>query len=542
MPERLYVRDRMDTDSLYESGKITYYVDVQERLSEIDAPAWLSESYNPECPCVFCAIVRGFACVSNAANNVPSENPEYYTMPERLREDNAEEYILAAFRRILNVPRVGATGVKAILESDCTLCGGEHPVHKYGTVTLCTACYVQSDIKERTCEHCRESATYVGTQPCGDSELTFPNEAVSLCSDCIDEFGVSVCPMCNVRHVAEGPGAYFNGITESYLVIGHPEGHTRICWSCYNEHYHQCDGCSNRFFAMDDAIVEYQDGRWVCDDCTIDLDQCEMCGLDTIGDCGCTHGFIRSYGHKPMPVFRRTKRESVTSDLMYYGVELEYEHKGSCEKSYDAAICASALNKQFGEFMYAKGDSTLSDGVEFVTHPFTYSWFKENRKAFGPFFDALSSRFSVHSTCGMHVHLSRTKHGLKRSRLYKLCHLLYGHPFFTEYISGRYEGQLSSYGGISESRKVLLAKAKGDTAGHRGAVNCRPDMTIELRLFGAPKDYDHLLCTMETVEALVGFTKVVGFGECTPTEFQKYVTSHSKTFKHLAPHIAKYRG
>jgi len=227
---------------------------------------------------------------------------------------------------------------------------------------------------------------------------------------------------------------------------------------------------------------------------------------------------------------------------MYYGVELEYEYSGDDGSSYDAARIASVMNKPLGTFIYAKRDGTLTNGVEFVTHPFTYSWFKDQRKLFESFFDELTRKFNVHDTCGMHVHLSRTKHGLNRSRLYKLCHLLYGHPFFAEYVSGRTNGLSSSYGGIGESKKMLLAKAQGKEQGHRGAVNCRPNKTIELRLFGSPKDFDQFLRTMETVEALIQWTRTVGYGDCTPVAFKGFVLSHSKTFKHLAPHIAKFRG
>ncbi|GAH61147.1 unnamed protein product, partial [marine sediment metagenome] len=121
------------------------------------------------------------------------------------------------------------------------------------------------------------------------------------------------------------------------------------CESCYQENFNTCDNCGE-VFSNDDLYWSDIHESYYCESCLPP----EIDGL-------------HSYDHKPKPIYYRGINESKNDDHkcnLYFGIELEIE-------SNDNDIESAVYN--LPDFVYAKQDSSIDNGLEIVSHPSTYS-------------------------------------------------------------------------------------------------------------------------------------------------------------------------
>ena len=84
---------------------------------------------------------------------------------------------------------------------------------------------------------------------------------------------------------------------------------------------------------------------------------------------------ILDYTIKPSPLFKvDLKKEKIKRENLYFGVELEVENMENTISNNDMA------ERIIDYGVYCKSDSSISNGFEVVTHPFTWDWYKDEGK------------------------------------------------------------------------------------------------------------------------------------------------------------------
>ena len=103
---------------------------------------------------------------------------------------------------------------------------------------------------------------------------------------------------------------------------------------------------------------------------------------------------------KPEPIFYGG------DSSRYFGVELEIDGTGKDSDNADELL---AIGNREADCIYIKGDGSLDDGLEIVTHPMSLEyhkqfWWQELMAK------AISMGYRSHqtSTCGLHVHSNRS--------------------------------------------------------------------------------------------------------------------------------------
>ena len=589
----IHVTGLDDSDELTLINPSYYDVDVKTLLNSIndahDAGNTTEQidqrtidRYKDDCYCPYCLAIRGWVCARHAAIG-GGEYSFVHPHPHArfgINYTSLTRWIKSVMSGVYDVSLMLAT-IRTILDSSiCDICGEDHAVwmnpNNHSSAKVCTNCLLDEELTIEECYGCESSSVSIdgtetivhtdGFEYSGDGEwlISRPGTTVPVCTICRDMFYCH-CTFCNSNFLMDSGGLQSifttDAIREAYNRLSRESrvGYSAldsdgelipVCGRCSRDQVTGCNSCNE--VIMDSASVTVN-GRRYCQGCIEGAEECPECIESYFGSqCRCESGdVIRNYTFKPDPILYYTSKRERADDkrkTMYFGVEIELEYNGRNHLGTSAAKVLNAINgqvratnKERRPFMFAKSDATINNGCEFVTNPFSPDWLKYNHKAFEAFFsESKEQGFHTQGNCGLHIHISRTKHGLLRTRLYKLCHLIYGHPFFTDEISGRING-LTSYCSVNESKKELLSKARRGSGGDRGAINCNKDKTIELRFFVAPKSFDEFLLRVETTKALLAFSRDVSIRDATPRGFADYV--HSRKYNDaLLKLTSKYKG
>lgn len=298
------------------------------------------------------------------------------------------------------------------------------------------------------------------------------------------------CACCESMEIMDD-SAYFNSV--------------RYCESCYDNNVYTCDDCG----------VEYWDG---------DGHNCEE---DDDGG-----HLINSYSYKPRPYFFGTAS-------YHMGFELEVESDGNSRRD-GAEVVTNAL----GERIYLKEDGSLSDGFEIVTHPHSLDEYQRN-------FDwsalnqlrRLGFRSWDTSSCGLHVHVSRTAFGFahKRSDIVKVqahelrfMKLIYDNDRQISRLAGR----KSSYATFDDKGHLVNKIKYGNQEnGRYSAINSENSETLEVRVFRGSLKPERVLMALELVQCAVEYTRDLHVSASNKAlswmMFTRYVVDNSATYPHL---------
>jgi len=233
------------------------------------------------------------------------------------------------------------------------------------------------------------------------------DENVRYCSCCAaqinedDDFevvnGEVVCEECYEHHttVCDRCGSVI------WSADSYGDEYTNLCSSCYHNHYVRCCCC--------DALLHEDDAYNLEGD-----SYCGECYRDEVDKCRSIH----DYGWKPEPIFYGD------DSSRYFGVELEIDCAGKDSDNADEIL--SIANKE-NEHIYIKGDGSLDDGLEIVTHPMSleyhkqFCWQEIMSKAI-----SMGYRSHQTSTCGLHVHINRSCLGdTQEEQDHVISHILY---------------------------------------------------------------------------------------------------------------------
>lgn len=357
----------------------------------------------------------------------------------------------------------------------------------------------------RSCERCdtqyprynfRVNTFYSGDLSIPDLEKILGDEMCKKCQTEVynDHGGMDNffrCGNCESMEIGADSG-YFNG--------------TQYCNYCYDSNVYTCDDCSE----------QYWDGNG------------HYCEED--GDNSSPH--IHSYSYKPRPYFFGTA-------TYHMGFELEVESDGN-----SVSDGADLVVNSLGERIYLKEDGSLNDGFEIVTHPHSLKEYQIN-------FDwgslgklrRLGFRSWDTSTCGLHVHVSRTAFGNPSSRRditkvqaheLRFMKLIYDNDRQISRLAGR----TSSYATFEDKgRLVHKVKYGSQHNGRYSAINSENSATLEVRVFRGSLKPERILMALELVQCSVEYTRGLNVSASNKAlswmMFTRYVVENTSTYPHL---------
>ena len=262
------------------------------------------------------------------------------------------------------------------------------------------------------------------------------------------------------------------------------------------EDYSHCDYCRELF-----SDLHYSDARdrSLCTDCYHEPWDCGECyeSRTENDDHECyRNGLIYDYSYKPSPEFYGRAN-------YYFGFELEVEDAN--EHGVDDG--AQTVIDHLGERVYCKHDGSLNDGFEIVSHPHSFDELENLNWDWLTSLRRLGFRSWDTTTCGLHVHISRTafwKDG-KRNEGHELRFqkLIYDNARMVEAIAGR----SSSYARFKDKGYLVPKIKHGHQADRYEAVNSYNDATLEVRVFRGSLKKQRILSAIEFLHAATEYTR-----------------------------------
>lgn len=292
-----------------------------------------------------------------------------------------------------------------------------------------------------------------------------------------------------------------------------------------------CDGCASCYATWCDTCDQYTaDG---CDDCA-DNDENDYSGNRVIHD----------YSYRPDVVFHSTKSD----DKLFFGFELEMELGDRREA---AIFAANALEPD--DIAYLKNDGSLDNGFELVTHPMSFEYLmnEDNSVELWDTIEKLRSNHGARSyntsTCGFHIHISRTGFN-GGAHMHKFLNLVYSNKALFTKLAGRSSDNWAKFDDVHQSRMVLSEDANGErnmrlvnlprafkdkithgvSTDRYSAVNTRNSATLELRIFKGTMDKSALKAHLQLAHAAVEYTRTLSVadvrnGALEATAFLEYI-------------------
>lgn len=278
----------------------------------------------------------------------------------------------------------------------------------------------------------------------------------------------------------------------------------RYCSSCYSNNVYQCNECDVTYWDGHDHDCEYED---------------------------IPSSLIHDYSYRPRPHFFGVAK-------YHFGFELEVESNGNSRKS-----GASYIVDKLSPRVYLKNDGSLDEGFEIVSHPHTLD---ELQTQFN--WEALDGlrrqgfRSWNTSTCGLHVHVSRTAFGeivrrtdIVKSQAHELrfIKLIYDNQRQIERLAGR----SSSYAKFNDKGSLANRVKHGSQDDRYEAVNSQNESTLEIRVFRGSLKPTRVLSAVELVHASVEYTRDLKVNASNNAlkwiHFVRFVADNAQTYPNL---------
>ena len=264
--------------------------------------------------------------------------------------------------------------------------------------------------------------------------------------------------------------------------------HGRICEDCYNYNYFVCDSCGNEYHNDDYG----EDG------------ECVRC-FDRHNE------EIQDGSFAPVFQFHKEPWENT----LYQGIELEIEVPEDRSPVSHATNFKAWLEKNgIDKFLYLKGDGSLNNGYEIVSHPFTsrarhklMDWHKVLK------YLANTGAKANGGTCGMHVHVSRKD--LTDKQIAKVKGFFSTNRAYISRLAGREANTYCAYElfGLDRQKQRTIRNAGGSRyyAVNLNETHNKRD-TVEFRIFKGTLNFLLFMGRLQFTEAICEFVKVHGVG------------------------------
>lgn len=368
----------------------------------------------------------------------------------------------------------------------------------------CGDCFNTSNSpSDKFCNHCIGNKYVRKCNYCNEYTKRWDSTSGDLiaCRDCFSS--LVKCSCCKEVYIKRSEGKKVRGKIMDYL----------LCNECANSKYVECPSC---FSLTIDPLIKVKGKKDICSHCTNHYKPCTKCGKLHFEE-GCCRkdistGLVCSYSYKPLPYFNYNSSTGGGGGVIF-GFENEINYKS---EDYDSAL-KSVYQGFDSNVLYLKSDGSISGaGFEVVSHPMTLD-----------FFDSLdlSPLYSVSpkdrdTSCGLHVHVSRSSFS-GQSHLYKLTEFINSNKTLIKKIAGR---EFCNYAMKIETKVTGVIKGTGGRERYH-AVNLTNKNTVEIRIFKSARNELQLRSRIEFVNALVEFTRNVGFQSNTADGFKKWLKS-----------------
>lgn len=221
---------------------------------------------------------------------------------------------------------------------------------------------------------------------------------------------------------------------------------------------------------------------------------------------------IQDYSLKPSPIF-------MGEDDYHMGMELETEHSG-----YHEVRIVKDLSKRL---FYCKGDGSLDDGFEMVSHPGTLSFWHSQKRMLTSLTKRLVKagvRSYDTSTCGIHIHVSKDAIG-GNFHYYKILTLL--NREFVLHMTKRRNGNLDRWATpLSDSDNK--AASESPRMYQRYMTVNRGENTFEFRIFRGTLHVPSIYKNLEFVHSVIEFTRNASIEECTPENYYLFINDKTQ--------------
>lgn len=349
------------------------------------------------------------------------------------------------------------------------------------------------------------------------TEIAYSNTAIKtkLQENNINFWDVIKCPDC---------GEY----TEVYNYVNSKNGDFYVCENCITDYFY-CEHCSEYY---DDTYDTYEtnEGYDVCEDCRWnDYVECNSCGAivnnnDATYCDDCDNYFCEScwddhyhessllYDYHEFrdwrPHYLPEEDTLETQPEFYIGHELEIDDGDDMREAVDS------ISQVDGICMH---DGSLSDqGIEFISHPFSYKYMLSMEDKYRSLFDHLTNLgYKSHntSTCGLHFHVTRPTNSKVIDRIILFMET-YKEEIFK--ISRRASSaELNRWARfLSDKRTGVNPKViksldyivnNKDTSDRYQALNLCNSKTIEFRFFKGTLKYETFMADFEFINNLVHY-------------------------------------
>lgn len=273
------------------------------------------------------------------------------------------------------------------------------------------------------------------------------------------------------------------------------------------------------------------------------IESCNSCGHNQLVsslkngrclNCSGNQYQIHSYSYKVQDSLKPVthNKNNIKKDIPYLGIELEYTTEN--EK-----LARRYIGDVFENHARMKHDGSIrGTGVEIVSRPATYEVHLPKYKSF---LDNLPKEIKPHSSCGMHVHISRASLStIGAGLIEEFCNREDNQSFIVK-IAGRKPNNYASPNYSIDIKNILRYKKRLHDSyyGSRyNYVNNNNRDTVELRMFASPANYHEFVTRLQFVKALVEYSqpgqRLCSIKDSTSVPaFVDFVTKQGKRFKDL---------
>ena len=205
---------------------------------------------------------------------------------------------------------------------------------------------------------------------------------------------------------------------------------------------------------------------------------------------------IHNYSHRVEETLGFDKHSKKASEP-YMGIELEYQ----ADKPKGGRLYTG--DKLKGHALM-KDDGSIRNGFEIVTRPAGY-WTHVNKLS--SFLDDLPEHIHPHTSCGMHVHISRTAFTFLGAGKFTEFFNRPENKKFVKLIAGRGETQYQKADATWDLKIPYNQAIKDYSYNRYNFVNVSNRKTLELRIFATPANKMEFMIRMQFVKAMVEYCK-----------------------------------
>lgn len=326
-------------------------------------------------------------------------------------------------------------------------------------------------------------------------------------------------------------------------------------YGCYEYKFRTCKVC-NKFYAIptnmnfDNNFLE-RNAQYFCDEHYREWVYCTSCGraynseedrvsIHTHQQCKRCYDrekkkeSLKNYGFKPTPEFKTSKDETKANDF----TGIEYETELSSNTDQEVIDLAYAGTEKTSDFVYAKTDGSLDNGVEFVTHPITLkAWLDTYLDRFDKELLEPIKKIGIKSTpvnAGIHIHLNRKCLGsnveTRQKVIDRICYLLStqsNYSLLTTFCK-RYSNKInrwaSSYTITNTDIEVPIRDSIYLSHDRYKVVNLCNSDTIEFRCFASTDKIKDIKAFLIFVYNVVDYCKKHSDKTIKQTDLRKVLT------------------